>query len=130
MCPWGGDYARFQFINKNKLIFIICGVTGRGVSAALLVNAFNTEFERLAREGKTPGVLFKKEDQILLFTDGVIEAKGIDGKEYGDDRQEDFNRQNNNLKAEAFNQGLLKELNSFTGNKLNDDVFILNIKTK
>ncbi len=206
----GGDYARFHFVDKNKLIFIICDVTGHGVSAALLVNAFNTEFERLAKDGKPPGALlkemdrfivrdfaeinmyltafcglldyshfsrkfiyssyghppqyiyrtahsaiekisaqtsflglpiedaniyqnemhFSKKDQILLFTDGVTEAKDIKGEEYGGERLESFIRKNNSLKAELFNQALLNELNLFARNKLRDDLFILNIKTK
>ncbi len=206
----GGDYAKFHFVGDDKLIFIICDVTGHGVSAALLVNALNSEFERLAKEGKSPGDLlkeldrfivndfagtnmyltafcglleysnssrkftysnyghppqyiyrtaksgiekisaqtsllglpieddhiyqneipFNKEDQILLFTDGIIEARNSDGYEYGNERLENFIRKNNMLQAEIFNQKLLKELNSFTGNKLTDDVFILNIKTK
>jgi len=210
MSYMGGDYAKFYFIDKNKLIFFICDVTGHGVSAALLVNAINTEFERLAKEGKTPGGLlkemdrfivndfagtnmyltafcglldyshfarkfiysnyghppqyiyritdssihklsaqtsflglpitdekvyeseipFEKEDQILLFTDGVIEAKDTADKEYGGKRLEDFIKENNRLQVERFNQKLLGELNSFVENKLNDDVFILNIKTK
>lgn len=206
----GGDYAKFHFIGNDKLIFIICDVTGHGVSAALLVNALNSEFERLAKEGKSPGdllkeldqfivddfagtnmyltafcglldygsvpgkftyssyghppqyiyrttkpgiekisaqtsllglpiedeniyqneIAFNKEDQILLFTDGIIEAKDADGSGYGAKRLENFIEKNNGLQAEVFNQQLLDELNSFTGNELKDDVFILNIKTK
>ncbi|MFC1589924.1 PP2C family protein-serine/threonine phosphatase, partial [Candidatus Omnitrophota bacterium] len=53
----GGDYAKFYLVDKNRLIFIICDVTGHGVSAALLVNALNVEFERLAKEGRSPGDL-------------------------------------------------------------------------
>lgn len=206
----GGDYAKFYFTDKNKLIFIICDVTGHGVSAALLVNALNSEFERLVKEKKSPGTLlkeldkfikndfagismyltafcglldyshfsrkftyssyghppqyiyrtaksevekisaqtsflglpiedeniyeneipFNKKDQILLFTDGVIEAKDSEGKDYGSKKLESFIRKNNNLQTGSFNQELLNELNSFTRNNLKDDIFILNIKTK
>ena len=73
---------------------------------------------------------FDKEGQILLFTDGVIEAKGHDGEDYGDERLEEFIRTNNALQAELFNEKLLHEIKSFTGNTLKDDVFVLNIKTK
>lgn len=206
----GGDYAKFHLIDKNKLIFIICDVTGHGVSAALLVNALNSEFERLVKEGKKPGALlreldrfiandfagvnmyltafcglldysgfartftyssyghppqylyrtndsrveriaaqtsflglpieddtvyenevpFAKGDQIVLFTDGVIEAQNAGGMEYGSERLEAFVRQNNAMDTTSFNQKLLRELNLFTGNKRKDDVFVLNIKTK
>ncbi|MFH1791809.1 MAG: PP2C family protein-serine/threonine phosphatase [Candidatus Omnitrophota bacterium] len=206
----GGDYAKFQFEGRDRLVFIICDVTGHGVSAALLVNAFNSEFERLVRAGKQPGELlkemnrfvsrdfadtnmyltafcglleygqfsrkliysnyghppqyiyrsssrriekisaqtsflglmsedeniyqnevpFNKEDSIVLFTDGVIEARNARNEEFGSGRLEDFIGCNNGLKAEEFNRELLGKLYAFSGNKLNDDVFILSIKTK
>jgi len=205
-----GDYAKFFFLDKNKLIFIICDVTGHGVSAALLVNAINAEFERLAKEGKTPGNLlkemdrfikddfagvnmyltafcglldysrfsrkfvyssyghppqyiyhfttskvekiiaqtsflglpmqddniyentlqFEKGDQVLLFTDGVIESKNAGGKDYGAVRLERFIRENAGLDVVGFNKKLINELNGFSGNKAKDDIFVLNIKTK
>ncbi|MFC1577117.1 PP2C family protein-serine/threonine phosphatase [Candidatus Omnitrophota bacterium] len=56
----GGDYAKFHFIDKNRLIFIICDVTGHGVSAALLVNRIHSEFERLVKDGKEPGALLNE----------------------------------------------------------------------
>ena len=206
----GGDYGKFYQIDKNKLVFIICDVTGHGVSAALLVNALNTEFESLAKEGKSPGDLlkemdhfivddfagvnmyltafcglldyshfsrkfiyssyghppqyiyratdfeikkipaqtsllglplkdrhvyeneipFQKGDKILLFTDGVTEAKNAEDEQYGASRLEDFIKKHHGLEAKAFNQELLKELNAFTRDKLQDDVFIFNLKTK
>ncbi len=55
----GGDYAKYRFLENDRLIFIICDVTGHGVSSALLVNRIHAEFERFAREGERPGVLLK-----------------------------------------------------------------------
>jgi sigma-B regulation protein RsbU (phosphoserine phosphatase) len=62
----GGDYARFHFVNKDRLIFIICDVTGHGVSAALLVNRLHSEFERLAEEGREPGILLKELNNFII----------------------------------------------------------------
>ncbi|MBM3251546.1 MAG: hypothetical protein FJZ11_02020, partial [Candidatus Omnitrophica bacterium] len=61
----GGDYAKFHFVDEERLIFIICDVTGHGVSAALLVNRLHAEFERLARDGKNPGILLKELDSFI-----------------------------------------------------------------
>ncbi len=61
----GGDYARFHFVAEKKLIFIISDITGHGVSAALLVNRLHTEFERLAKNGKSPGALLKELDEFI-----------------------------------------------------------------
>ncbi|NQT07408.1 MAG: serine/threonine-protein phosphatase [Candidatus Omnitrophica bacterium] len=62
----GGDYAKFRFIDKDKLLFIICDVTGHGVSAALLVNRLHTEFEMLAKEGKEPGALLRELNDFIV----------------------------------------------------------------
>lgn len=62
----GGDYARFHFIGKDRLIFIISDVTGHGVSAALLVNRFHAEFERLAKEDRDPGVLLEELNDFIV----------------------------------------------------------------
>ena len=204
----GGDYAKFHLVDGNKLIFIISDVTGHGVSAALLVNAFNAEFERLAKKMKAPGALlkeldkfivsdfgetnmylsafcglldftsmkfyysnyghppqyiyrsahsaiervkaqttllglhtddetvyqneipFEKGDQILLFTDGVVEATDAHDEMYGSGRLEQFIRENQETQVEAFNKKLLDELNAFTSNKFKDDVFVLNLRIK
>jgi len=206
----GGDYAKFHFIDKDRLLFIICDVTGHGVSAALLVNAFNSEFERLVRTGKEPGTLLKeldrfiveefaetnmyltafcglldygnkkfryssyghppqyiyrasdsdikrvaaqtsmlglpiedeeiyqneipfyKGDQLLLFTDGVVEAKSRAGAEYGNERLEAFIRKNQFTQAELFNEELLAELGTFSGTDegFKDDILVLNIRVK
>ena len=61
----GGDYAKFHFVDKDKLIFIICDITGHGVSAALLVNRLHAEFELEVKEGKEPGVLLKELDDFI-----------------------------------------------------------------
>lgn len=61
----GGDYARFHFCKEDALMFFICDATGHGVAAALMVNRIHTEFERLAKEDITPGVLLQKLDRFI-----------------------------------------------------------------
>jgi len=62
----GGDYAKFQIVDKDKIVFIICDVTGHGVSAALLVNRIHAEFERLSRENIYPGELLKRLNSFII----------------------------------------------------------------
>jgi sigma-B regulation protein RsbU (phosphoserine phosphatase) len=205
----GGDYAKFHFLDKDRMVFIISDVTGHGVSAALLVNRIHAEFERMAKDGKEPGVLlseldefimgdfegtdmylsafcglldfkkmrmlysnhghppqclyhvkgafvedlpaqtsmlglpiddkrieqsevkFEKGDRILLFTDGVTETRTSQGEEYGEDRLESFLRNNCETPPHVFNQQLVDELRTFSGNhKFADDVFILHMVIK
>jgi sigma-B regulation protein RsbU (phosphoserine phosphatase) len=61
----GGDYARFHFIDRERLVFMISDITGHGVPAALLVNRLHTEFERLAKDGRAPGELLKALDLFI-----------------------------------------------------------------
>jgi hypothetical protein len=61
----GGDYVRFNFLDHDRLVFIISDITGHGVPAALLVNRMHTEFERLAKEGKEPGALLKELNEFI-----------------------------------------------------------------
>lgn len=62
----GGDYAKFQFVDNEKLIFIIADVTGHGVSAALMVNRIHAEVERLIREGRSPGLLLNELNDLIV----------------------------------------------------------------
>jgi sigma-B regulation protein RsbU (phosphoserine phosphatase) len=204
----GGDYAKFQFVDNDRLIFVIADVTGHGVSAALMVNRLHTEVELLIREGRSPGALlnelndlimkqfsginiflsafaglldfknmqlaysnhghpaqyiyhirkstvtrlssqttllglpnsegktyehlldFDKGDKILLFTDGVIEAKNKTAEPYGAERLERFIAENYTLGVEEFNQQLLNNLSNFKQGNFQDDIFILNIHAK
>lgn len=61
-----GDYARYHFITDDLLIFIICDVTGHGVSAALLVNRLHTEFIRLVKENKEPAGVLNSLNSFLM----------------------------------------------------------------
>jgi len=204
----GGDYAKFHFVDKDKLIFIICDVTGHGVSAALLVNRLHAEFERMAREGKEPGILLKELDnfigedfqgsnmyisafcglldfkkkkffysnyghptqyfyrttdstivylgsqaallglvladkglhqhqidfakgnKVFMFTDGVIETKGMMGEEFGRKKLEEFIKHHHVLKADKFNQKLLDTLGAFKNEDFKDDIFVLTVDIK
>jgi len=62
----GGDYAKFQFIENDRLVFIIADVTGHGVPAARMVNRLHTEVERLIRERKSPGMLLNELNDLIV----------------------------------------------------------------
>ncbi len=204
----GGDYAKFHFMDKDRLIFVLADVTGHGVSAALLVNRLHTEVERLIREELPPGELLKrldefvstdfskvgifltafcglldfsigkliysnhghppqillqsaqnnivlmksqtflmgvgldvqdaynnevpfaKGDRIILFTDGIIEARNAQGEFFGQDRLETFTQNNIALDAAKFNSELIKDVSAFQGGPQDDDIFLLTIQTK
>jgi len=61
-----GDYARYHFIEQDLLLFIICDVTGHGVSSALLVNRMHTEFTRLIKTEKDPESILKELNHFII----------------------------------------------------------------
>ncbi len=204
----GGDYAKFSFIDKDKLMFIMADITGHGVSSALLVNRIHTEIERMLREKPLPGELlkslgrfidedfgkmgfyltafcgmldfskskliysnhghpsqilvqsrdnnillmdsqtflmgigmadekvyntevsFQKGDRLILFTDGIIEARDIDGELFGYENLKVFAKDNIGMDVVEFNDRLLERINTFGLDKQTDDIFILTIQTK
>jgi sigma-B regulation protein RsbU (phosphoserine phosphatase) len=73
---------------------------------------------------------FKPGDNFLLFTDGVLETVNKSGEFYGEVRLRDFMQKNSGISANAFNDKLVAELRDYGVNGFNDDIFILNVKTK
>ena len=108
----GGDYTRFNFLDSDRVIFIISDVTGHGVPAALLVNRIHAEFERLSKEGKEPGELlrslniFIKEDfdgseMYLSAFCGLIDTKKMNLKysNYGHPPQYLYSEKDKNIQS-------------------------------
>ena len=204
----GGDYAKFHFLDRNRLIFVLIDVTGHGVSAALLVNRVHTEIEQLIREDLLPGELlkrleefinrdfghmgmlltafcglldfannclvysnhghppqilfqasgkkivlmksqtflmgvgleeadvyhneisFEKGDRIILFTDGIIEARNRHDDFFGRKRLESFAKNNISIDPVEFNDKLMKTVKDFQADRQEDDIFLLTIQTK
>jgi serine phosphatase RsbU (regulator of sigma subunit) len=204
----GGDYAKFSFVDKDKLIFIMADITGHGVSSALLVNRIHTEVERILRDCPLPGellkslgkfidqdfgkmgfyltafcgmldfsknkliysnhghppqillqskdnkivlmdsqtfligigmsdngvydteVAFNKGDRLVLFTDGITEARDKTGNLYGYENLKSFAKGNMHIDVTEFNRQLIEEVNLFQSNNQTDDIFLISIQTK
>ncbi len=62
----GGDYAKFSFLDEDRLMFFISDVTGHGVPAALMVNRLHAEFEQLAKQSREPGLLMRDLNKFIL----------------------------------------------------------------
>jgi len=75
-------------------------------------------------------IAFAPGDRLILFTDGIIEARDSSKQEFGSKRLEDFVQDNNILDVETFNEALMKKLDDFQLGVQDDDVFLLTIQTK
>jgi serine phosphatase RsbU (regulator of sigma subunit) len=56
----GGDYVRYDFLDEDRVLFLISDVTGHGIPAALLVNRLHAEFQRFVKEQVYPGELLRR----------------------------------------------------------------------
>jgi len=79
------------------------------------------------REFGQDGVPFEEGDTLLLYTDGLMEARNAKGREFGLKRIEKIVSQNADSTAKRIKSRLLKEINSFvTDTPQHDDLtFIL-----
>ena len=67
--------------------------------------------------------------RLLYFSDGITEARNIDGDFFGSDRLEQFVISYNHLAAQDFSEKLISTLDTFyNGRRANDDRTLINIK--
>ncbi len=64
-------------------------------------------------------------DRLVLFTDGITEATGATGDEYGDDRLVDSVRRHRHLAAAALQQQLFADVLAFAPGGFQDDATII-----
>jgi serine phosphatase RsbU (regulator of sigma subunit) len=73
---------------------------------------------------------FRKGDRLVLFTDGIIEAKSPEGELFGNGRLEDFAKKNSALGVSEFNNKLVEKVEKFQAGEQHDDIFLLTVQTK
>lgn len=80
---------------------------------------------------KTKNLQLNKGQQLLLYTDGVIEALNMEQTAYGEIKFEDFLNQNLNLPVETIIKKSFAEVNNFVdGASQSDDITLLGITFK
>jgi len=76
-------------------------------------------------------VKLKKDDMLVIYTDGITEAMNKAGDQYGNDRLIDFIKSNCELHPDEFTAKLDADINRFTsGAPQNDDITLVVIKEK
>lgn len=80
-------------------------------------------------EFTTETVKFSSGDVILLYTDGLVEARDSAGEEFGEKRLTDFLTSNISKSADDFLSGLRNHIKNFVGGKgFQDDMTIMVIR--
>lgn len=97
--------------------------TNQGLGLGILRNGDFHKYIHVNKFGYNPG------DVILLYTDGISEARNKEDEEYGYDRIKEVLHANAKLSPEVIQDTLVKDLYSFTGSSfINDDYTTLVIK--
>ena len=84
----------------------------------------NVTTELLYDQGEvalTPG------DNLLLYTDGIVEARSASGEEFGEDRLIEAMRLATGLGAAVFTQSVIELARNFTGGHFEDDLTVVGI---
>lgn len=80
---------------------------------------------------QTDKLKLKKDDMLVIYTDGITEAMNNRSEQYGNDRLINFIKENSHLSPDEFAAALDKDLVRFTGNApQNDDITLVLIKEK
>lgn len=113
--------------------------TNAGHNAALLVRRDGTA-ERLSRGGMMVGAFdwaqyeeaattLQTGDLLLIFSDGLSEAEGANGEEYGEERIAQFTIAHRTLSAHELRHALFEEVDKWTGaRERGDDQTLLIVK--
>ena len=68
-------------------------------------------------------------DVMVIYTDGVTEARSINDDEYGEERLKEMLEQTYHLEAEDIKYAIINDLNTFTsGAHIHDDQTLLVVK--
>jgi len=100
--------------NKNKRIDLL-NPTGPAIGLIKNTKYKSNQFE------------INPDDMILMYTDGLLEARDNNGDEYGEDRLNEFFITNTQESATHFLENLKKTLKSFSSH-LHDDVTLIALK--
>jgi sigma-B regulation protein RsbU (phosphoserine phosphatase) len=77
-------------------------------------------------EYRTGEVALQSGDRLLLYTDGITEARNAEDEEFGEDRLTDALRSHRHLGANALFETVLKRVTQFTGDRgFQDDATLL-----
>jgi sigma-B regulation protein RsbU (phosphoserine phosphatase) len=112
-----GHHEILVYRAKNAAVEAYCP---RGAAIGIMQGA---EFEaRLKKEGIQAG----PGDKLLLFTDGISEARAGTGKRFGMDRVTESLKKNGGKSCKDAVKGLLADVEAFTGGQeQSDDIAVL-----
>lgn len=118
-----GFYLTAFFVKVNTRTMVM-EYTNAGHHKAIRYNPETKDLQELDTEGffigsvddvvyETKSIRLQQHDRVLIFTDGIVEARDHEGEFYGDKRLFDFLKKHRADSAQVFVHALLKEIQEF-----------------
>lgn len=123
-CKLNLETGEFQYTNCGHHPAILYRKRSRQILPLDTDGCFIGAFEEVNYETKS--VMLEEGDRILMFTDGVNEARNAEGDFYGYDRLMSYIENNSNIPTKEFVDGLIKDVEKFCkGHPADDDRAIM-----
>jgi sigma-B regulation protein RsbU (phosphoserine phosphatase) len=120
------DHGRMTFAGKHQDIFVWRKAT-QTVQIFETVGTWMGLVEDLTGKLSDKTVDIAEGDAILMFTDGITEARNASGEMFGQDRLSDAFTRHGALEAEQIVNAILSELHAFSAEQT-DDITLLALK--
>lgn len=111
--------GEFQFTNCGHHPAILCRAKTKSIEKLLTKGFVVGAIRSVIYESKT--IRLEEGDKILLFTDGIIEARNKSGEFYEYERLFEYINRSWDLYARDFVDGLIKDVEDFCGERPADD---------
>ncbi len=137
-----GMYATFYtvFIDLSEMVFKFAGAAHPPAlhydSRRDEINLLESQASLLGFDAALPVESAAKShrlargDKLVIYTDGLIEARDREGRQFGLCALRDFVLQHQALDSEAFNIRLIDELEGFSENRFRDDVLLMTLTVR
>jgi serine phosphatase RsbU (regulator of sigma subunit) len=86
----------------------------------------DNSFQNYVKKAET--IAFEAGDFMVLYTDGIIEARNGEDEEYGYDRFQKVLEENKNADPEDIGAAVMASVRDFAGQGIHDDYTVLIIK--
>jgi serine phosphatase RsbU (regulator of sigma subunit) len=75
-------------------------------------------------------ISFQSGDRLILYTDGILEARDAGGEQFGLDRLVKFTLSNYQCPVGEFNHLLIRTIKDYSSRPVSDDVLLMTVQTK
>ncbi|HEV8130521.1 MAG TPA: PP2C family protein-serine/threonine phosphatase [Acidobacteriota bacterium] len=121
---WNGNQRRLRYVNAGHPLPILirpdygCALDKGGLPLGAFPQA----------DFQVGEVLLQPQDMLVLYSDGIVEATGSQGTEFGKDRLEELVRSGRNRPLAQLRENILDEVTKWAGPEPQDDMTLVIVR--